>query len=196
MKLTKREVCTIPNLLSLIRLLLIPVFCVVYLTADSSQDAITAALIVLFSSLTDLFDGWIARNFNQISELGKFLDPLADKLTHIAVAVCMAFRIEGMLYLMILLMCKEAFMGVAGLIILKKNGRKLDGAKWFGKLSTTVFDIVLFILLFFYPLFLSPAAVRVLLVIAAVFLLLSLCLYAREFVRMYHLPRKTETPES
>ena len=74
----KKEVFTIPNLLSLFRLLLIPVYVVIYLNADSLADYYIAAAILAVSCLTDLVDGKIARHFHMISTLGKFLDPLAD----------------------------------------------------------------------------------------------------------------------
>ena len=74
------------------RILLIPVFCIVYLRADSIQEEYQAAAILLISTITDFLDGKVARHFNMITEFGKFLDPVADKLTHAAVAVCLAFR--------------------------------------------------------------------------------------------------------
>lgn len=190
MSLNKKDICTIPNLLSLIRLALIPVFIVMYLSADGSQDAIAAAIVILISSLTDFLDGWIARHFHQVSELGKFLDPLADKLTHGAVAICMAFRIPGMILIVILLAVKELFMGVAGLVFLRKRGRKLNGAKWFGKLSTIVLDTVLFILLFLYPEWIPLQLCYFLLGISAAFLSLSFILYIYEFIKMYRLPHE------
>lgn len=74
---------TVPNLLSLIRIILIPVFGVLFY-----HDHVLAAVIVLaVSGLTDLFDGKIARRFNQVSELGKILDPIADKLTQMTIAI-------------------------------------------------------------------------------------------------------------
>ena len=73
---------TVPNLLSLIRILLIPVFALLFY-----QGQVLWAVFVLFlSGLSDFFDGKIARRFNQISALGKILDPVADKLTQITIA--------------------------------------------------------------------------------------------------------------
>ena len=84
-----KERFSIPNLMGYFRLLLIPVFCYLYLAKEAYH---WAAGVVLLSSLTDLFDGMIARKFNMITNLGKALDPIADKLTHGALALCLAFR--------------------------------------------------------------------------------------------------------
>ena len=88
-----KERFSIPNLMGYFRLLLIPVFCYLYLAKEAYH---WAAGVVLLSSLTDLFDGMIARKFNMITNLGKALDPIADKLTHGALALCLAFRYPQM----------------------------------------------------------------------------------------------------
>ena len=85
-----KERFSIPNLMGYFRLLLIPVFCYLYLAKEAYH---WAAGVVLLSSLTDLFDGMIARKFNMITNLGKALDPIADKLTHGALALCLASAI-------------------------------------------------------------------------------------------------------
>ena len=77
----------VPNALTLFRILLIPVYLWRYLTAQSQMDYLTAAGILLLSALSDTMDGYIARRFHQITQLGKILDPAADKLTLAAVIV-------------------------------------------------------------------------------------------------------------
>ena len=96
MTILKKEYFNIPNLLSYLRLLLIPAFVMVFLGATSQRDYYIAALIVLFSALTDLLDGIIARKFGQITELGKVLDPIADKLTQITIIFCLLNQYSGM----------------------------------------------------------------------------------------------------
>ena len=81
MKNLKKEIFTIPNLLSLFRLVLIPVYVVIYLNARAPEDYFLAGGILAVSCLTDLVDGKIARHFNMISTVGKVLDPVADKST-------------------------------------------------------------------------------------------------------------------
>lgn len=115
-KPTAKEIFTIPNLMSYFRILLIPVFCAVYLTASNTKDYYIAAGILLVSSLTDLFDGRIARRFHMVTELGKALDPIADKLTHAALAVCLAVRYPLMRALLVLMAVKEGYMGIMGLV--------------------------------------------------------------------------------
>ena len=102
-----KERFSIPNLMGYFRLLLIPVFCYLYLAKEAYH---WAAGVVLLSSLTDLFDGMIARKFNMITNLGKALDPIADKLTHGALALCLAFRYPQMWVLFGLMVLKEGYM--------------------------------------------------------------------------------------
>lgn len=182
MKMTKKEYFNIPNLLSYLRILLIPVFVVVFLGATTQKDYLIAAFIVFVSALTDLVDGIVARKFGQITELGKALDPIADKLTQVTIILCLMNQFGGMWALILLFIIKELFMGINGLILLRK-GKKLDGAKWFGKLSTAVFFVCM-ILLVAIP-SLPGFAGAALMITAAVFLLLSFVLYIPEYVKLY-----------
>ena len=88
----KKDVFTIPNMLSLFRLSLIPVYVSIYLNARTDRDYLLAGSILAVSCLTDLVDGYIARKFNQISNLGKLLDPFADKLTQLTLVICLSIR--------------------------------------------------------------------------------------------------------
>ena len=124
----------IPNALSVLRLVLIPVFATLYF-CDYSMAAFA---VLLFSGVTDLLDGVIARKCNQITDCGKLLDPLADKLTQVAVLVCLALRYHNLLPLMGLCLVKEACQAIGGIILLRKNAA-VRGSKWFGKVSTVVF---------------------------------------------------------
>lgn len=114
-KIKKQEIWSIPNCMGYFRILLIPVFCVIYLNADSVRDYYLAAGIVLVSTITDLFDGKVARKFNMVTELGKFVDPFADKLTHGAVALCLCTRYKRMIWLVVLMAIKEGFMANYGI---------------------------------------------------------------------------------
>ena len=75
----KKDLYTIPNIMSYIRLVLVPVFVTMYLRAETTSEYIGAASVVLVSTLTDFLDGFIARSLHQVTELGKLLDPVADK---------------------------------------------------------------------------------------------------------------------
>ncbi len=189
MKRTKKEIFSIPNLLSYLRILLIPVFILIYITAANVFDYYMAALIIFFSALTDMGDGFIARKYGMITELGKALDPIADKLTQIAVILCLLTRYQGMWVLVLLFMIKELFMGINGLILLRK-GKKLDGARWFGKVSTAVFFICMILLIGLPEL--PGTAVYTLMNVTILFLLLSFVLYIPAFVKLYRSIRDEE----
>ena len=182
-KINTSDYFTIPNILCYIRIILIPVFMFVYLNATTTKDYYIAAFIILFSGITDFCDGYIARKFNQVTDLGKFLDPLADKLTQGAIILTLMFKIKWMNYLVGLFIVKELFMAVNGAILLTKKGRKLDGAKWFGKVSTAVLYASMFILIIFPSL--NPIKTNLTIGITAFFMLLSFLLYIPVFIKMY-----------
>ena len=138
----KKEILTIPNLLSLFRLLLIPMYMSIYLHAVSATDYYLSATILAVSCLTDLVDGKIARHFNMISTVGKILDPFADKATQFTLILCLALKHPVLWYLVVLFVIKEGFQLIAGGITLRQ-GRMLDGALFSGKVCTTVLFISL-----------------------------------------------------
>lgn len=141
----KKEIFTIPNLLSLFRLVLIPVYITIYLEARDVYDYFLAAAILAVSCLTDMIDGKIARHFNMISNVGKVLDPLADKLTQFALILCLVSKYKILWVIVVLFFVKELFQLIAGAISLKK-GRMLKGALFSGKICTTVLFISLIIM--------------------------------------------------
>ena len=137
-KKPRNQNLTVPNAMSLFRILMIPVF--IYF---SVKDNIPAALTALaLSGLSDALDGFVARKFNQITELGKMLDPLADKLTQGAVAICIALRYPSICPLLFLLVTKEIIM-LCGACYLLKHKKKPCASKWYGKVSTTLFYIAI-----------------------------------------------------
>lgn len=144
----KKDIFTIPNLLSLFRLLLIPVYVIIYLNARDVTDYYVAAGILAVSCLTDLIDGKIARHFNMISTLGKILDPVADKATQFTLIICLALKYPVLWHLVILFVVKESFQLIAGGINLKR-GKMLKGALLSGKICTTVLFISLILMVMF-----------------------------------------------
>ncbi len=124
----------IPNGLSLLRILLVPVFAVLYLL---EQDTWALAALAV-SGLTDCLDGTIARKLNQITECGKLLDPLADKLTQVTVAVCLTFRHRYLIPLAFICLAKEICQFIGGVILLRRQSI-VHGSLWFGKASTVIF---------------------------------------------------------
>lgn len=141
----KKDLFTIPNLLSLFRLLLIPVYVIIYLNARDAADYYIAAGILAVSCLTDLIDGKIARHFNMISNVGKILDPVADKLTQLTLIICLSVHYSAIWSVLILFVIKESFQTIAGFLLLRK-GKMLAGALITGKICTTVLFISLILL--------------------------------------------------
>lgn len=144
----KKEVFTIPNFLSFFRLLLIPVYVFLYLTAESTQQYVAAGLVLALSCLTDMIDGRIARKCNMISTLGMLLDPVADKATQVALLVCLSMKYPILYPVLGLLVIKETFQLIA-LIIAYLNGKMLPGALFIGKVCTTVLFVSLIALVLF-----------------------------------------------
>jgi len=172
----KKDILTIPNLLSLFRLVLIPVYIVIYLNADTNADYYIAAGILAVSCLTDLIDGKIARHFNMISNTGRILDPLADKATQFTLIVCLTIKHPILLALVCLFVVKESFQLIAGFMILRK-GKILSGALLSGKISTTVLFISLILMVMIPDI--GDTAIYVLTAIDCICLLISFIGYAR-----------------
>lgn len=188
-KFTKKDLYSIPNILCYIRFLLIPAFVILYIRAEEPKEYLQAAAVVMVSGLTDFLDGFIARKFHMVTELGKLIDPLADKLTQASLIFVLIVKIKWMFLLLILFVVMQLFLLVAGIVMLKK-GTKLNGAKWFGKVSTTVFYATMLILVAVPTL--SSSTANALMLVCGGFLLLSFLLYVREYVIMYQrLKRET-----
>ena len=122
------KVFTIPNILSFFRLILIPVLIWSYVV---KKNYATTGWILLLSGLTDIADGFIARRFHMISNLGKILDPVADKLTQATMLFCLFTRFPHMILPLVLMAFKELYMAVSSCLIMKKTG-KVTGADWHG----------------------------------------------------------------
>lgn len=170
----KKEFLSIPNLLSLFRLALIPVYMVIYLNAQTDSHYYISAGILAVSCLTDLIDGKIARHFNMITNLGKFLDPMADKATQFALIICLAIRFPILWYLVVFFFLKELFQFVAMTVFLYK-GKMLNGALMSGKVCTTILFMSLIIMVMIpNP---STTLVTVMAVIDSIFMLNALIAY-------------------
>ncbi len=173
---------TIPNLLSFIRILLIPVFGVLFYKGYYGWSVLVLAL----SGLSDFFDGKIARKFNQISELGKMLDPIADKLTQITIAIIFYLTfsnssdetVKAFSWVFLVFLIKEAVMIVGGAIMIM-FGLTPVAAELPGKIATFVFYFVMILIVAFGPdvgmlkdFFTLPATVMIVLVAISVILTL------------------------
>lgn len=134
---------TIPNLICLIRILLITPFVEFFL----NEEYIWAAAVIIASGLSDCFDGMIARRFNQESELGKILDPLADKLTLLAVGICICIIEPIFVPIVFILVAKDLLMLIGSSKVIK-NGILVPKSKWYGKVGTVMFYVTVTFIVF------------------------------------------------
>lgn len=176
----KKEIFSIPNLLSIFRLALIPVYVAIYLNARNTTDYYLAAAILAVSCLTDMIDGQIARHFNMITTVGKVLDPLADKVTQFTMVICLSIKYPVLWVLIVLIFVKEIFQLVAGILRFKK-GKMLKGAQITGKICTTVLFISLIILVMIPKI--DPTIVTWITVVDSLFLLIAFADYAMVYRR-------------
>lgn len=180
-RLTRSGIRTLPNALTLLRLLLIPLFVHYYF---SPAGLAPACAVLALSALTDVLDGAIARKYHMVSDLGKFLDPLADKLTQCALLLCLASQHREVLFLLGLFCIKECAMLGFALLTLQLTDR-VESALWHGKLNSAILELSLIALLLpGFPLRMLPA----LLFLCTASMLLSLFLYADFFARMLRSP--------
>lgn len=174
----KKDILNIPNMLSLFRLVLIPVYVSIYLNATEPKQYYLAGSILAVSCLTDMIDGKIARHFNMITPLGKLLDPIADKFTQLALTICLSMKYPALLLVLILFLAKEIFQFGAALFNYRK-GKALDGALMSGKLCTTVLFASLTLLVFMPQM--STTAVYIIAVVDLLFLMYAFVSYGFAF---------------
>ena len=148
------NIWTIPNIISFIRILLIPVFGVLFYNGQ----LMWALIILALSGFTDFIDGKLARKLNQVSELGKMLDPIADKLTQATIAIVYFFSFRNaenetlnlFAWVFLLFIVKELVMIIGGAIMIAV-GIRPGAAEIYGKAATLVFYVVMVTLMAFGP---------------------------------------------
>ena len=183
---------TIPNWLCFLRIALIPIFSVLFI----KEHYIIAFVLMIIAAVTDLLDGKIARKYNMVSNLGKILDPIADKLSQVAIVIILIFKFwsfEGILkYLLFLFIAKELIMVIAGALLLAKGMRPVAAEMW-GKVATTVFYIFMIAIIaigpngalvdvWFFKALPTPV-VYVMVIISVILAFVSLFGYAPGFIR-------------
>ena len=173
----------IPNALSLVRMALIPAFVTLYLL----RLDIWAFAVLFVSGLTDAVDGFVARRFDMITDCGKLLDPLSDKLTQVAVVVCLTTRYAELLPLTVLGFAKELSQGIGGVLLLKKNVQA-QGARWFGKVSTVLFYTTMLVIVLWYDTLTvsAPWMLWLLVGLVGVSMLIAFVGYLQMFLRIRH----------
>lgn len=174
----KKEILTIPNILSGVRILLLPFIVWMY---NIKTDFRAAILLLFISGITDIADGFIARKFNMVSDFGKIIDPIADKLTQGTLLICLALNHKIILLLIAVFILKEFSMALLGYIIIKKHD-EVNSAKWYGKLNTVVIYFTIVTLIIFPNLPKSAVFAMVFLCIA--FVAVSFALYVRFYIKI------------
>ena len=173
----KHKIITIPNLLSFFRLLLIPVIVWLYV---GKRDPLWACILLVLSGVTDVVDGIIARRCHMVSNFGKAFDPVADKLTQIAMLFCLVTRFKWMLLPLCVMIVKELTAGILGLVVIRKTGN-VDGAVWHGKATTVSLYCMMVIHLVWYNI---PGVVSGILIGSSTALaLLSAFMYTRQNIK-------------
>ena len=133
----------VPNILTIIRFLLIP-FIVYFIF---TEQFILAFVFFTISGITDVADGFIARKFNLVSNFGKLMDPLADKLTQISTLASLALVNIIPIWILIIVLVKEFIMIVGASFLYGKD--VVVYSKWYGKLATVLFYVAIVLSLIF-----------------------------------------------
>jgi cardiolipin synthase len=174
----KKDLLTIPNFLSLFRLLLVPVYMTIYLNGSQPRDYIAAAVILAVSCLTDMIDGKIARKYNMGSKVGQLLDPIADKVTQFALIICLSVKYPVLWNLVILFVIKESFQSIAAFVTYRK-GKILTGALLSGKICTTVLFMSLILMVLMPDM--DTKVVNVITIVDGIFMLIAFVDYIRAY---------------
>lgn len=175
----KEDLFKIPNILCYIRILLVPLFIYLFLNEYYWQSVV----VVILASATDILDGYIARHFNMITDWGKFIDPVADKLMQFSMLILTIFRSKWILILVVAFVIKEIILLVVGIYIYH-NDYNLNGSNWSGKSCTVVMDIVLLSFIAFGDI-ISDAVAIIMVSIVIVFILISFFNYLLQYKNIY-----------
>lgn len=187
MKQYLKDNLTVPNALSFLRIIIIPPMTRFLL----KQDYILAGLMLLISAISDVLDGLVARKFHQITQLGKILDPIADKLTLISLVICINILYPDILLFVLVMFVKELLMLFGGGILLIFHIRP-PAAKWFGKTATVLFytSVITIVLLNAVWSYTNRTLTIILFALTAFVMLFSLVMYTVLFINLIKEKRK------
>lgn len=180
---TVKNVLTVPNFLTFFRIILIPFILYSYY---SQKNYFLTAFLVIISGLTDIADGIIARKFDMISDFGKIIDPVADKLTQATLIICLTSRYRLMWVMIAVFVLKEIVIGILGYIALSRHNF-MNRARWYGKVCTvTVETVIIFLIIFghFLPDDLEMTIANILIVICVFAIIVSMILYTMFYVKI------------
>lgn len=166
------NVFTIPNILSFIRIFIVPLIVYIYLFLNINW---LVGILLLISGITDLIDGYIARHFNQISDLGKILDPIADKLTLLSILCCSIYEKNILIILLSAELFKDLLVAISSYIRIRST-KKVYSASWYGKLATAMCYCMIILYMFMYNLI--PITFTIIIIIISLIISILGFLYA------------------
>lgn len=179
MHFSKKDFFTIPNLMSYFRILCVPAFIVVYINSNTLAGHIWSIVIVAVSALTDVFDGRVARKTGQVTDLGKILDPIADKAMQFAMMFCVVIRYHWVGLLIVIFAAKELISLAFSGYLFTKN-KNIGGAMWCGKICTVILYAVMLAFIVIPDI---PTPVETILVgFSAAFMLLAFVIYMNAYI--------------
>ena len=181
MQFRKKDIFTIPNILTYIRILLVPAFVLVYTNSRSLSGHIWAIAIVAISALTDIVDGIIARKYNMITDLGKIIDPIADKAMQFAMIFCVVVRYR-LIWILFAIYAVKELVSLAFSSYLFKHGKHIEGANWAGKLCTVVLYAVMLALIAIPKI--PDRIVKIMIAVSGAFMVLAFIVYMSAYIRL------------
>lgn len=161
----------LPNKLTILRVILIPVFLLVLFLAPVPLNRYIAVAIFIIASLTDMLDGKIARKYNLVTNFGKFMDPLADKLLVMSALVSMVALKDLAAWVVIIILARE--FAITGFRTLAMEANIVMAASWWGKVKTTVQMMMVVVVLLHLPFAYMRTLEMVLIGLAVFFTILS-----------------------
>ncbi|MBQ3115916.1 MAG: CDP-alcohol phosphatidyltransferase family protein [Clostridia bacterium] len=183
-RLTKKQIFSIPNILSYIRILLVPAIIVLYCVYGLYY---WSAGLIVFSAITDVADGFIARKFNMVTDFGKFIDPVADKITQCAMVFCASMINWWVCFLLVCMLTREILLFLWGLMLFRKQDR-VSCSCWYGKASTVIVYASMFSL-FIFP-FMPEKIVAILFSTCFIAVALSTILYGNYYYSIFRKLKK------
>lgn len=127
----------VPNILTIIRIILVPVFVYFTFFSELNNNILLALIIFIIASLSDLFDGLIARKYKVISDFGKIMDPLADKLLVISALFALLLKFKDITYVIFaIIVLREVAVTLLRKYYTKRN--IVIAANWWGKVKTVL----------------------------------------------------------
>lgn len=177
------EYFSIPNLMGYFRIILAAVYMFLFYNSLDGGAYWPVIAVIVLSGFTDFLDGKVARKFNMVTDWGKMLDPIADKITIGVIIISLSLKYKIVIAMIVLYVIKEGYMAVIGMILIKK-GHKIEGAKWYGKLCTFGTYVILILLLLLPKM--SMTAINVLIILnmaIMVFTLVNYMVYHAKFLK-------------